>query len=128
MLAVAASGCGERNPALAPTAATRVTPPAAVAVAPVRATGTLEVTVSGGEGELAAVYSASNYPFKVAHQPVVDGKARFELQPGAYTVAVTGPNRGLARPLGWYEAVPHGDMMLAGPFGLVAATRAKAAG
>lgn len=40
-------------------------------------------------------------------------------------VAVTGPNRGLARPLGWYEAVPHGDMMLAGPFGLVAATRAR---
>src|SRR5205814_1232235 len=31
-------------------------------------------------------------------------------------VAVTGPNRALARPLGWYEAVPHGDMMLAGPF------------
>ena len=42
-------------------------------------------------------------------------------------VAVTGPNRALARPLGWYEAVPHGDMMLAGPFGLVAAARAKAA-
>ena len=41
-------------------------------------------------------------------------------------VAVTGPNRALARPLGWYEAVPHGDMMLAGPFGLVAAARAKA--
>ena len=39
-------------------------------------------------------------------------------------VAVTGPNRALARPLGWYEAVPHGDMMLAGPFGLVAAARA----
>lgn len=43
-------------------------------------------------------------------------------------VAVTGPNRGLARPLGWYEAVPHGDMMLAGPFGLVAAARDKARG
>jgi uncharacterized protein (DUF1786 family) len=40
-------------------------------------------------------------------------------------VAVTGPQRALARPLGWYEAVPHGDMMLAGPFGLVAAARDK---
>lgn len=42
-------------------------------------------------------------------------------------VAVTGPNRALARPLGWHEAAPHGDMMLAGAFGLVAATRARAA-
>jgi uncharacterized protein (DUF1786 family) len=41
-------------------------------------------------------------------------------------VAVTGPNRHLARPLGWFEAVPHGDMMLAGPFGLIAAARDKA--
>jgi len=41
-------------------------------------------------------------------------------------VAVTGPNRALARPLGWYEAVPHGDMMLAGPFGLIAAARDRA--
>lgn len=35
-------------------------------------------------------------------------------------VAVTGPNRGIARELGYYEAVPHGDMMLTGAFGLVA--------
>jgi uncharacterized protein (DUF1786 family) len=35
-------------------------------------------------------------------------------------VAVTGPNRRLARPLGYHEAAPHGDMMLAGAFGLVA--------
>ncbi len=34
-------------------------------------------------------------------------------------VAVTGPNRALARPLGCHEAAPHGDMMLAGAFGLV---------
>lgn len=34
-------------------------------------------------------------------------------------VAVTGPNRALARPLGYHEAAPHGDMMLAGSFGLV---------
>ncbi|MBA2753216.1 MAG: hypothetical protein H0U40_01960, partial [Chloroflexia bacterium] len=41
------------------------------------------------------------------------------------TVAVTGPNRGLLRGLGYVEAVPHGDMMLAGPFGLVAALRCR---
>ena len=38
-------------------------------------------------------------------------------------VAVTGPNRALARPLGWYEAAPHGNMMLAGAFGLIGAAR-----
>lgn len=38
-------------------------------------------------------------------------------------VAVTGPNRRLARPLGYHEAAPHGDMMLAGAFGLVAGVR-----
>jgi uncharacterized protein (DUF1786 family) len=34
-------------------------------------------------------------------------------------VAVTGPNRRLARGLGYHEAAPHGDMMLAGAYGLV---------
>ncbi|HET8522121.1 MAG TPA: DUF1786 domain-containing protein [Thermomicrobiales bacterium] len=34
-------------------------------------------------------------------------------------VAVTGPNRAIARPLGYHEAAPHGDMMLTGSFGLV---------
>jgi len=34
-------------------------------------------------------------------------------------VAITGPNWKVAAPLGYYNAVPHGDMMLAGPFGLV---------
>lgn len=34
-------------------------------------------------------------------------------------VAITGPNRGLARSLGFYEAAPFGDMMLTGSFGLV---------
>ncbi|HET9014170.1 MAG TPA: DUF1786 domain-containing protein [Thermomicrobiaceae bacterium] len=37
-------------------------------------------------------------------------------------VAITGPNRDRARGLGYYEAVPHGDMMLSGPFGLVEGT------
>jgi uncharacterized protein (DUF1786 family) len=39
-------------------------------------------------------------------------------------VAVTGPQRAMAAPLGYYMAAPHGDMMLSGCFGLVAATRA----
>ncbi len=34
-------------------------------------------------------------------------------------VAITGPNRRLARGLGYHEAAPHGDMMLAGSWGLV---------
>jgi uncharacterized protein (DUF1786 family) len=38
-------------------------------------------------------------------------------------VAVTGPNRGMAEGLGYYMAVPYGDMMLSGAFGLVAAAR-----
>ncbi|HEU0116349.1 MAG TPA: DUF1786 family protein [Thermomicrobiales bacterium] len=38
-------------------------------------------------------------------------------------VAVTGPNRRRARPLGFHEAAPHGDMMLAGSWGLVAGVR-----
>ncbi len=38
-------------------------------------------------------------------------------------VAVTGPQRRLAEGLGWHFAAPHGDMMLTGCFGLVAAVR-----
>jgi uncharacterized protein (DUF1786 family) len=34
-------------------------------------------------------------------------------------IAITGPNRGIARELGYSEAMPHGDMMLSGPYGLV---------
>ena len=40
-------------------------------------------------------------------------------------VAVTGPQRGMAADLGYYFAAPHGDMMLTGCFGLVAAVRAR---
>ncbi|MFM9108091.1 MAG: DUF1786 family protein [Chloroflexota bacterium] len=40
-------------------------------------------------------------------------------------VAVTGPRRAIARPLGFHEAAPHGDMMLAGPWGLVEALRLR---
>ena len=46
---------------------------------------------------------------------------------GPFTfVAVTGPNRRLARGLGYHEAAPHGDMMLAGAWGLVAGVRLAA--
>jgi uncharacterized protein (DUF1786 family) len=38
-------------------------------------------------------------------------------------VAVTGPNRGMAAGLGYYMAVPYGDMMMTGAVGLVAAAR-----
>lgn len=41
-----------------------------------------------------------------------------ELAPFSFT-AITGPNRRLAKALGWYEAAPHGAMMLSGCFGLV---------
>ncbi len=34
-------------------------------------------------------------------------------------VAITGPNRGIARSLAYHEAAPHGDMMLTGAYGLV---------
>lgn len=37
-------------------------------------------------------------------------------------VALTGPNRALARGLGWYEAAPFGDMMVTGAYGLIEAT------
>jgi uncharacterized protein (DUF1786 family) len=38
-------------------------------------------------------------------------------------VAVTGPNRRIARGLGFHEAAPHGDMMLTGAWGLVEGVR-----
>lgn len=38
-------------------------------------------------------------------------------------VTVTGPNRRIADSLGYHSAVPHGDMMLSGCFGLVEAAR-----
>jgi uncharacterized protein (DUF1786 family) len=51
------------------------------------------------------------------HGALVLGGYR-ELRPFAF-VAITGPNRRLAQALGWYEAAPHGAMMLSGCFGLV---------
>lgn len=40
-------------------------------------------------------------------------------------IAVTGPNRAMARPLGWYMAAPYGAMMLSGCFGLVRGVKEK---
>lgn len=51
---------------------------------------------------------------------VLDGYRR--LDPFAF-VAVTGPNRAMAKPLGWYFATPHGAMMLSGCFGLIRGIR-----
>ena len=42
-----------------------------------------------------------------------------DMSPGWSFVAVTGPRRAMAKPLGWYEASPFGDMMLTGCFGLL---------
>ena len=42
-----------------------------------------------------------------------------QMQPGWDFVVVTGPRRSMAKPLGWYEAAPFGDMMLTGCFGLL---------
>jgi uncharacterized protein (DUF1786 family) len=49
----------------------------------------------------------------------------YSRKKGFRFVAVTGPRRSLAEGLGCYPAAPHGNMMLAGCFGLVAALKAK---
>ena len=49
----------------------------------------------------------------------------FSRNDGYRFIAVTGPQRSLAEGLGYYMAVPYGDMMLTGCFGLVAALKAK---
>ncbi len=45
----------------------------------------------------------------------------YERQGGYNMVAVTGPRRGLVSGCGWHMAVPWGNMMLSGCFGLLAA-------
>ncbi len=44
---------------------------------------------------------------------------RYRRLPPFDRIAVTGPNRRMAKALGWYFAAPHGAMMLSGCFGLV---------
>lgn len=62
----------------------------------------------------------------VTHEEVFDDDGHGALVLDGYRgqapfgfIAVTGPNREMARPLGWYMAAPHGAMMLSGCFGLV---------
>jgi len=50
---------------------------------------------------------------------------QFRQGKGYGFIAVTGPSRFLAEGLGYHMSVPHGDMMLAGCFGLVAALKTK---
>jgi uncharacterized protein (DUF1786 family) len=64
---------------------------------------------------------------KITHEEVFDDDGHGALvlddryrAAGPFSfVAVTGPNRAMAAPLGWYFAAPHGAMMLSGCFGLV---------
>ncbi len=44
---------------------------------------------------------------------------RYRSLPPFRRTWVTGPNRAMAKPLGWYFAAPHGAMMLSGCFGLI---------
>jgi uncharacterized protein (DUF1786 family) len=46
-----------------------------------------------------------------------------DMGPGWEYVVVTGPQRAMAKPFGWYEAPPYGDMMLTGCFGILAGLR-----
>ncbi len=62
----------------------------------------------------------------ITHDEVFDGDGHGALVLDRYRAAgpfsftaITGPNRRLAKALGWYEAAPHGAMMLSGCFGLV---------
>jgi uncharacterized protein (DUF1786 family) len=66
----------------------------------------------------------------ITHDEVFDDDGHGALVLDAYRdaspfafVAVTGPNRAMAKPLGWYFAAPHGAMMLSGCFGLVRGIR-----
>src|SRR4051812_6118528 len=66
----------------------------------------------------------------ITHDEVFDDDGHGALVLDAYRdaepfsfIAVTGPNRAMAKPLGWYFAAPHGAMMLSGCFGLVRGIR-----
>jgi hypothetical protein len=58
------------------------------------------------------------------HGALIYDPKPLSLKGDTFGVAVTGPRRGLMRPsrLRPYFAVPYGDMMIAGCFGLLAAT------
>src|SRR2546428_5692804 len=66
----------------------------------------------------------------VTHDEVFDNDGHGALvldahrEIGPFTfIAVTGPNRAMAKPLGWYFAAPYGAMMLSGCFVLVRGVR-----
>jgi uncharacterized protein (DUF1786 family) len=68
---------------------------------------------------------------EITHDEVFDDDGHGALVLDAYRgerpftfTAVTGPNRQMAKPLGWYFAAPHGAMMLSGCFGLIRGVRA----
>jgi uncharacterized protein (DUF1786 family) len=66
------------------------------------------------QGELDAASFAEHFD---GHGAAIHREYR-EVGPFKF-VAVTGPNRAIASPLGYHQAAPHGDMMLTGSFGLV---------
>jgi len=49
----------------------------------------------------------------------------YRASAGFRFVTITGPNRRIADGLGYYRAAPHGDMMMAGCYGLVAAAKRR---
>ena len=62
----------------------------------------------------------------LTHQEVFDDKGHGAVMAKGYSgmsfspmIAVTGPKRKLCESLPYYLAVPHGDMMLSGCFGLL---------
>ncbi len=66
----------------------------------------------------------------VTHAEVFDDEGhgalvldRYDPSAPFQRVSVTGPNRAMAKPLGWYFAAPHGAMMLSGCFGLIRGVR-----
>ncbi|MDE3113292.1 MAG: DUF1786 domain-containing protein [Chloroflexota bacterium] len=70
----------------------------------------------------------------VTHEEVFDDDGHGALVLDRYDrarpfrgISVTGPNRAMAKPLGWYFAAPHGAMMLSGCFGLIRGVRALGA-
>ena len=66
----------------------------------------------------------------ITHEEVFDDDGhgalvleRYAASRPFHGVSVTGPNRAMAKPLGWYFAAPHGAMMLSGCFGLIRGVR-----
>lgn len=80
---------------------------------------TAEIIASLVEGLRTATLDTAGFRANFDGHGAALDPAYHEVGPFPF-VAITGPNRRLARSLGYYEAAPHGDMMLAGSWGLVA--------